>query len=50
MIQARRTIPRRVEVVFHVGVIGEELAVAIESGVEDIAEAGREDLEIFSVG
>ncbi len=50
MIEARRTIPRRVEVVFHVGVGGEELSVAIESGVEDIADAGREDLEIFAVG
>ena len=39
MVDSGRPIPGRVEVVFHVGVVGKQLPVAVERGVEDVAEA-----------
>ena len=49
MVDARGAIPRRIEVILHVRVVGEKLAVAIDRRVEDIAEAGGEGLELFPI-
>ena len=50
MADARGAVPRRVEVVLHVGVVGEKFTVAVEGGIEDVAESGGEDLEILAIG
>ena len=42
-------IPRRVEIVFHVGVVGEQFAVVIDRRVENVAVTGGMRREIFSV-
>ena len=49
VVDARGPIPRGVEVILHVGVVGEELAFAIHGTVEDIAETGGVGLERFSI-
>ena len=49
MVDACRTIPRGVEVVLHVRVVSEELAVLIHGAAVDITEARGEDLELFPV-
>ena len=46
---ARLTMPRRTKVIFHVGVVGEHLAVRVEREVELVAIAGREDLPRLAV-
>src|SRR5687768_119235 len=47
MTNSRGPIPRRVEIVFHIGVIREEFAIAIESGVENISITGGIDFKIL---
>ena len=49
MVDACRTIPRRIEVVLHVRVISEKLAILINGTAVDITEARGEDLELFTV-
>ena len=50
MIDAGGAIPGGVEVILHVGVIGEEFAVVIDAAVEDVAEAGGEDFHVLALG
>ena len=43
-------VPRRVEIILHVGVVGEELAIEVETAVENVSVARRNDLPVLSVG
>ena len=49
MIDSRGAIPACVEVVFHVGVVGEQLAFAVDRRIEDVAKARRHRLELLTV-
>ena len=49
MIHPGGPVPRGVEIVFHVRVIGEEFTIGIEVGIEDIAVARRVDFPLGSV-
>ena len=50
MINPRWAVPRRIEIPFHVGVIGEQFAFAIEGGVVLVTKAGGDNLPSFSLG
>ena len=49
MVDAGGHIPRCAHVPFHVGVVGEELAIRIEGGIVLIAEPAGEELDGFSL-
>ena len=49
VVDAGRPVPRRVEIVLHVRVVGEELAVSVERTIEDVAEAGGVEFPVFPV-
>ena len=50
VVDAGGPVPRRVEVILHVRVVGEELAIAIERSIEDVSESGRVELPRFAIG
>ena len=49
MIDAGGAIPWRIEVIFHVGIVGEELSILIEATSIDIAESRSKNLIVFTV-
>ena len=49
VVHARGAIPRRVHVPLHVGVVGEDLPVAVEVDVVLVPEAGGDDLPLFPI-
>ena len=50
VVDARRPIPGRADVPLHVGVVGEQLADAVEGDVEMVAQAHRDQLPLLAVG
>ena len=49
MIDAGGAIPWRIEVIFHVGIVGEELSILIEATSIDIAESRGKNFIVFTV-